>query len=177
VRIVSGTYKGRQIRPPKSLPARPTTDFAKENLFNILENRIDFEGKHCLDLFAGTGNISYELSSRGCDYIIAVEKNFKNSGFIKKTTSKLEIKNIEVKTKDAFKFLKNPGQQFFIIFADPPYQLKESENLPDIIFSNNILEKDGYFILEHSKHSDYSVHPNFQEKRTYGTVHFSIFRP
>jgi len=176
LRIISGTYKGRQIHPPKSIQARPTTDFAKENLFNILETRLDFEGKNVLDLFAGTGNMSYEFISRGCAYVTAVEMNFKHIKFIKKTLALLEMQNIEVKRKDVFKYLESPDQSFHVIFADPPYQMKEMGDLPDRIFSTTILQKDGYFILEHSKHTDFSGHPNLHEKRAYGSVHFSIFR-
>lgn len=176
MRIISGKYKGRQIHPPKSLKARPTTDFAKENLFNILETRMDFEGKHLLDLFAGTGNISYEFVSRGCESVTAVEKMYKNAVFIKKTANQLEINNIYVKIKDVFKFLKSTDQSYFLIFADPPYQLEDIETIPELIFSGNILEPNGYFILEHSKHSDFSNHPKFNERRIYGSVNFSIFR-
>lgn len=175
MRIVSGTHKGRLVRPPKSIQARPTTDFAKENLFNILENRIDFEGKTVLDLFAGTGNISYEFISRGCKEVTAVEKNFKHIRFIQKTAEELEMDNLQTIKKDVFKFLQSLEQKFDLIFADPPYQLKEARQLPDLVFARNILQEDGLFILEHSKHTEFNDHPSFFEKRSYGSVQFSFF--
>jgi 16S rRNA (guanine(966)-N(2))-methyltransferase RsmD len=176
VRIVSGKYKGRLIRPPKKINARPTTDFAKENLFNILETRIDFEDKKVLDLFSGTGNISYEFISRGAQSVLAIEKDFNHSRFIKQTASQMEMTNLMVKKGEVFKFLERCREQFDIIFADPPYQLKAINTLPDIIFSNKLLTKEGFFILEHSKHTDFSTHPNFYENRNYGNVNFSFFR-
>ena len=176
MRIVSGKYKGRLIRPPKKITARPTTDFAKENLFNILETRIDFAGKEILDLFSGTGNISYEFISRGSKSVLAVEKNYLHLQFIKKTANELEMPELKVIKKDVFKFLKSSPQKFDIIFADPPYQLKEIDQIPSIIFENNVLKENGFLILEHSKDSNFSEHPNFYEIRNYGSVNFSFFR-
>ena len=175
MRIISGKYKGRLIRPPKKINARPTTDFAKENLFNILETRVDFKDKEVLDLFAGTGNMSYEFASRGSQSILAIEKDYKHFQFIKKTTHEMEMKNIIVRKIEVFKFLASCGQQFDIIFADPPYQLKEIKKLPEIIVAKDLLKEEGFFILEHSKHNDFSHHNHFYEKRKYGSVHFSFF--
>ena len=120
--------------------------------------------------------MSYEFVSRGCEHVTAVEMNFKHIKFIKKTLAQLEMQNVEVKRKDVFKYLESPVQSFYVIFADPPYQMKETNTIPERIFSSSILEKDGYFILEHSKNTDFSGHPNLHEKRAYGSVHFSIFR-
>ena len=175
MRIVSGKYKGRIFNPPKNITARPTTDFAKENLFNILENRLDFDGLSALDLFAGTGNISFELVSRGCDKVTAVEKNYRHIQFIKQVSQQLEIKNLSVLKKDAFKYLHTQPGPFDIIFADPPYQLSGIENLPQIIFQGNLLQPGGIFILEHDRHLKFSDSTNLSEQRKYGTVHFSFF--
>ena len=152
---------------PRTFKARPTTDFAKENLFNVLSNYIDFEeGIVALDLFAGTGSISIELVSRGCDRVISVEKEGAHHAFISKIMK-------EVQTD---KFINGSHERFDFIFADPPYELKELETIPDLIFKNNLLKEDGLFVLEHGKKNNFEDHPHFIERRVYGSVNFSFFR-
>ena len=176
MRIISGKYKGRQIHTPTNLPVRPTTDFAKEGLFNILNNLIDFEEISVLDLFAGTGNLSYEFFSRGAVYITAVEMDKKCVAFIEKTIQLLNAESFTVIRTDVFPYLKRPYESFDIIFADPPYQMENIEEIPELIFQSQILKDDGWFILEHSKRHDFSKHPFFDQHRKYGNVNFSFFR-
>jgi len=175
VRIISGTHKGRIISPPKNLPVRPTTDFAKESLFNILNNNLDFEELSALDLFSGTGSISFELASRGCPSIIAVDNNFKCFAFIRETAEKLGLSAIKAIKHDSFGFITKSTKKFDLIFADPPYDHPLLKTLPDLIFTKPLLLPEGWFILEHSSNDSFSKHPNFIEKRTYGNVNFSIF--
>lgn len=176
MRIVSGTYRGKLIVPPSGFSARPTTDFAKENLFNILANRFDFEEVEVLDLFAGTGSISYEFASRGCPRIDLVELNAKHYAYIKKTAAELGFKQIHAIKNNAFTFLKFCKAQYDIIFADPPYDIEGIEQLPLLVFKAGLLKEGGVLIVEHSKSSDFSNHPNFTERRTYGSVNFSFFQ-
>lgn len=176
MRIVSGKYKGRKIVPPKNFTARPTTDFAKENLFNVLNNIIDFEGIDVLDLFSGTGGISCEFLSRNCNSVVAVEKDFSNHKFIQKCIKEInEEKKSTVLNFDAFKFLQTTEKSFDLIFADPPYNLSHIDTLPTIIFERKLLKEDGIFIFEHSSDYDFSKEPHFSQLRKYGSVHFSIF--
>ncbi len=175
MRIVSGKYKGRLIKPPKNFKARPTTDFAKENLFNILNNNFDFTELSVLDLFSGTGSIAYEFASRDCISITSVESNFKHQMFIKKTIDDLGLKNIRTIKSDAFRFVKSCHDQFDIIFADPPYDLKEIKSIPEFIFSQNILKENGWLIVEHGDKTNFSKEKGFLEVRKYGGVNFSIF--
>jgi len=175
LRIVSGTYKGRIIKPPKNFRARPTTDFAKENLFNILNNNFDFSEVTVLDLFSGTGSISYEFVSRGSQYVVSIEKNFKHQAFIKKTIDDFGFTQIKTIKTDAFRYIKTCNEQFDIIFADPPYDLKDLESIPDFIFEQEILKENGWLILEHGDKTDFSKHEKFKEQRKYGGVNFSIF--
>ena len=175
MRIVSGKYKGRIIKPPKNFRARPTTDFAKENLFNILNNNFDFSEVTVLDLFSGTGSISYEFVSRGSQYVVSIEKNFKHQAFIKKTIDDFGFTQIKTIKTDAFRYIKTCNEQFDIIFADPPYDLKELESIPDFIFEQEILKENGWLILEHGDKTDFSKHEKFKEQRKYGGVNFSIF--
>ena len=163
------------FHPPKNIQARPTTDFAKENLFNILENRLDFEGTDALDLFSGTGNISFELVSRGCRQVTAVEKVFNHIRFIRKVMNDLKINNLEVIKKDVFQFLRKPSGPYDLIFADPPYQMKGIEEIPRIIFHQGLLKNNGWLILEHSAHLKSLEETYLTEQRKYGTVHFSFF--
>jgi len=163
------------FHPPKNIKARPTTDFAKENLFNILENRLDFQGLSALDLFAGTGNISFELVSRGCAHVTAIEHARQHIHFIRKVMNQLEINNLTLIKKDVYRYLKTQSAPFDIIFADPPYGLPGSENLPALIFNNNLLNPEGIFILEHDKNLRFGEVHNLSEQRKYGTVHFSFF--
>ena len=175
MRIISGRLKGRIFNPPKNFRARPTTDFAKENLFNILNNRIDWDETTALDLFGGTGGISYELLSRGCPRIVCVEKDVKHAEFIEKTKIELEAENFSVLKMDVFKYLEYYNQKFDFIFADPPYDLKRFEEVPKQILAKDILNEEGLFILEHSNEYDFSSYPEFTELRTYGSVNFSFF--
>jgi len=174
VRIISGSHKSRRINPPKNLPVRPTTDLAKESLFNILANYFDLEGLSVLDLFAGTGNISYEFASRYTNEITAVDLNFKCASFIKSTALQMGFTNIKVIRRNVFDFLKKTNKTYDIIFADPPYDLDGIEKIPQLVFDNNLLNKDGWLIIEHSKETKLDNHPNFFQIRKYSKVNFSI---
>lgn len=176
MRVISGIYKRRRFDIPRTFKARPTTDFAKENLFNVLSNYMDFEGTTALDLFAGTGSISIELVSRGCDRVISVEKEGAHHAFICKIMQEVKTDKCLPIRGDAFKFLKGGREQFDFIFADPPYELKELDTLPELIFKNNLLKEDGFFVLEHGKQNNFEDHPHFVERRVYGSVNFSIFQ-
>ena len=175
MRIISGKYKGKKINPPGNLHLRPTTDFAKEGLFNYLNNRINFEGISVLDLFCGTGNITYEFASRGAEHITCVEANYKCSEFIKKTIQSLSDSNIKVINTDVFKFITSDNNTYDLIFADPPYDLQQTQILPELLFERKLLNKEGIFILEHPKEKNFSDHPFFEEMRSYGKVLFSFF--
>ena len=174
MRIISGKNKGRQIDPGKDFSARPTTDVAKEGLFNILNNHFDFENISVLDLFSGTGSISYEFASRGVEKVTSVEVNFRHASFIRNTAQKLSM-SIHVVQTNAFLYIKKTKQKFDLIFADPPYQSLDLSSIPDIIFEHNVLSDDGWLILEHSSKHDFSSHQYFKECREYGKVHFSFF--
>ena len=176
MRIITGQYKGRHFDVPRSFKARPTTDFAKENIFNVLNAYIDFEGTTALDLFSGTGSISLELLSRGCSTVVSVEADRDHHAFIKQCLSKLATDRCMAIRADVFRFVKSCRQQFDFIFADPPYALKELSSIPDLIFSRNLLKPDGIFVFEHGKDNDFSSHPCFVEHRSYGSVNFSLFR-
>lgn len=175
MRIVSGKYKGRLIKPPKNFKARPTTDFAKENLFNILTNHFDFGTTDVLDLFSGTGSITYEFASRGSSTVISVESNYKHQLFIKETIEELGLENVKSIKSDAFRYVKSCPKKFDIVFADPPYDLKEMESIPDFIFEQEILKSEGWLIVEHGDKTTFSRHPYFKEIRKYGGVNFSFF--
>ncbi len=175
MRIISGKYKSRRIDPPSNITARPTTDFAKESLFNVLGNRIDWEETTALDLFGGTGGISFELASRGCPSVICVEKSRLHADFIRKTCTQLGADNLRVLQADVFTFLASCKIQFDLIFADPPYEMPQLNTLPDVIFGKNILTEEGLFILEHPRKLDFSAHSHFAEHRSYGNVNFSLF--
>jgi 16S rRNA (guanine(966)-N(2))-methyltransferase RsmD len=174
MRIVSGTHRGRNIKPPKNLPVRPTTDIAKESLFNILNNLVYFEDLKVLDLFSGTGSISYEFSSRGCKDVTSVEQNFKCVNFIKQTTEQLKMDGIKVVQANAFSFLKN-SLRYDLIFADPPYNIGRYEELTELILNNKLLTDDGILIIEHPAEIQLSHFPGFTQLRNYGKVHFSFF--
>lgn len=175
MRIISGKYKGRVLHPPANLPVRPTTDFAKTGLFNILENQIDFENLNCLDLFSGTGSISIELISRGAKSVTSVDRDYGCTAFQKETTRLLEIHNLRIIRTDVLTFIKKKHDPFDLIFADPPFDLKIHESLTSTIVAGNLLAKDGRFILEHNSKQDWSSLPGFQSNRTYGNVGFSFF--
>ncbi len=177
MRIVSGSLKGRRFSPPKSFKARPTTDFAKENLFNILNNTIDFGSVKVLDLFGGTGSISFEFASRGADDVTCVEFNYNHFKFIKKIAEELELTSeVRVIKGDAFKYVEKTHEKYDIVFADPPYDLEEAQKLPDLVLKNEILEKDGLLIFEHSGSVSFNDHPNFVENRENGKVIFTFFK-
>ncbi len=176
MRIISGTFRGRRLTPPKNITARPTTDFAKESLFNLLNNQIDFEGCDMLDLFAGTGGIGLEFVSRGAREVTAVEMAHTQQNFIISTCKQLGIHNLQVMRGDVFKYINTCALQFDFIFADPPYALETLSTLPDLIFEKGILKPDGLFVLEHGKDYDFAQHPHFQSHRSYGSVNFTFFR-
>jgi 16S rRNA (guanine(966)-N(2))-methyltransferase RsmD len=175
MRIVSGKYKSRRFEIPGSFKARPTTDFAKENLFNVIANRMDLEGTTALDLFAGTGSISFELLSRGCKEVVCVEKEFAHYAFIKKVKAELKDDCLITVKGDAFRFIESSKQSFDFIFADPPYALKNTDRIPEMILSGHLLKADGIFVMEHPKEHDFSALPYFVQRRAYGAVNFSIF--
>lgn len=162
---------------PRSFKARPTTDFAKENLFNVLSNHLDFEegGVEALDLFAGTGSISVELLSRGCTQVVSVEKDREHYAFICKVMQELKAVNWLPVRADVFKFVKSTHRCFDLVFADPPYELKNLETLPDLVLGNGLLKPGGLFVLEHGKKNHFEAHPCFIEHRSYGSVNFSFF--
>ena len=175
MRIVGGEYKGRIFRSNKKFKARPTTDIAKEGLFNILANRYEFSNKNVLDLFSGTGSIGYEFLSRGCEKATLVENNFSHYKFILDVVETLKIVNISVYKADVFKFIKKTPETFNIIFADPPFELQRFKEVPNAILDADILAPEGLFILEHPKEYSFTSHPNFKELRNYGKVNFSFF--
>ena len=176
MRIITGQFKGRHFDIPRTFKARPTTDFAKENIFNVLNGYIDFDGITALDLFAGTGSISLELVSRGCKEVVSVEKDRDHARFIAECMKKINAENDILIRGDVFRFLKSCHQKFDLIFADPPYALPELDTLPDLVFEHDLLAAEGVFVFEHGKHNDFSAHPRFKEHRSYGSVNFSIFR-
>ena len=176
MRIITGQFKGRHFDIPRTFKARPTTDFAKENIFNVLNGYIDFDGITALDLFAGTGSISLELVSRGCKEVVSVEKDRDHARFIADCMKKINAENDILIRGDVFRFLKSCHQKFDLIYADPPYALPALDTLPDLVFEHDLLAADGVFVFEHGKHNDFSAHPRFKEYRNYGSVNFSIFR-
>ena len=196
MRIITGKYKGRHFDIPRSFKARPTTDFAKENIFNVLTQYIDFEGAEALDLFSGTGSITLELLSRGCSRVVSVELDRDHHRFIQQCLQKLQGNNVQSSARpkdacyqrdarmfnvqclrgDVFRYIKSCKRQFDFIFADPPYALKELPTIPSLIFERGLLKDDGIFVFEHGKDNDFSDNPHFVEHRSYGSVNFSIFR-
>lgn len=177
MRIISGKYKSRRITAPKKLPVRPTTDMAKEALFNILNNQYYFDDIAVLDLFSGTGNICYEFGSRGTTKLTAVDADFGCVQFIDKTSKELEL-GISAYKSDVFSYLEKTKTKSDIIFADPPYDLDlaDFERIPELVFKNQLLLEDGVLIIEHAKHTDLSQTPYFSTKRKYGGSVFSFFK-
>lgn len=175
MRIISGIYKGRRFSPPKKFRARPTTDLAKESLFNILDNYIYYEDTSVLDLFTGTGSISYEFASRGCKDIVAVDIDYKCVDFINKTIIKLNTISIQVIRANTFLYLQNCNRKFDIVFADPPYDLNRIEEIPDFVFSNQLLNEGGQLIVEHPGNVSFESHPKFKQRRIYSRVNFTFF--
>ncbi|WP_243350283.1 RsmD family RNA methyltransferase [Parabacteroides sp. FAFU027] len=175
MRIIGGEFKRRRFDVPKNITARPTTDFARENLFNVLENRLDLEDITALDLFAGTGAVSFELISRGCGKVVSIEKASTQFSFIIKVMKELKTDRLIPVRGDVFKYIGQTREKFDFIFADPPYDLKGLETIPGLIFENDLLKEGGIFILEHGRNNDFSEMPQFVEKRVYGSVNFSFF--
>ena len=176
MRIISGIHGGRRISPPGNMPhTRPTTDIAKEGLFNILQNNLDIEALITLDLFGGTGCISYELASRGVSDLTIVEKDDKMYAFIKKTAADLQLENFKIMKSDVFRYIDNCTAQFDFIFAGPPYALTTIDELPVKIFEKKLLKPDGWFVLEHTPRNDYKKFEHYKTERNYGTTIFSIF--
>ena len=176
MRIISGDLGGRRINPPAQMPyTRPTTDIAKEGLFNILQNNLDFENLKTLDLFGGTGNISYELASRGAKDLTIVEKDNKMFAFIKKTAADLGLQHIKAVKSDVFRFMETCHEQFDFIFAGPPYALTTIDEISKIIFQKGLLRIGGWFILEHTPRNNYKAYPGYLREKNYGTTVFTIF--
>jgi 16S rRNA (guanine(966)-N(2))-methyltransferase RsmD len=177
LRIIGGKYRGRRIEPPSGFKARPTTDFAREALFNILENRLEFENTDVLDLFSGTGSISYEFASREARSIHLVEKDQKHISGINRIIRDLGFTNIRPVHIDVRTYLKTCRQKYDVVFADPPYDLPWLKQLPDLVTGSGVMKEEGFFILEHPRNMNFSDHPLFFEHRSYGSVNFSFFRP
>lgn len=176
MRIISGEHGGRRINPPANMPhTRPTTDVAKEGLFNIISNKLDIEELKTLDLFGGTGSISYELASRGAKDLTVVEKDSKMYEFIKKTAIELKLENFKILKVDVFRFIEQRTDKFDFIFAGPPYALGNIDDLPKLIFDKQLLNNKGWFVLEHTPRNDYKKFPFYTTERNYGTTVFSIF--
>ncbi len=176
MRIISGIYRGRRLVPPVNLPVRPTTDFAKEGLFNVLNNQVDFESLKVLDLFAGTGSIAFEFLSRGAIEVTAIDSNHRCIDFIKKTAEIFGAANMKAVKSNSFVFIKRMVSTYDLVFADPPYDLEGIEAIPDLIFASNLLAKEGMLILEHSSGYKFEKNKNFDSHRQYGSVNFSIFK-
>ena len=176
MRIISGQWKGKNIVAPKNLPVRPTTDFAKTALFNILANHFDFEDISVLDLFCGTGNITYEFASRGTKSITCIDENLQCVKFVKGTLEKLRFEFVRAIKSDAFDFVEHCSEQFDIIFADPPYELKETNNLPDLVFEKKLLKENGWLIIEHQSKRRLESKLEPSEIRTYSNCAFSIYK-
>ena len=175
MRIIRGKYGRRRFDVPSNITARPTTDFARENIFNVIENIIDLEGITALDLFAGTGAISFEFLSRGCQSVTAVEKAATQYNFIRKVAQQLQCNNFNIVRGDALKYDQTSLAKYDIIFADPPYDLPQFGEIPQLILNSQMLKPGAIFIIEHSRNYDFSSLPHFYDHRTYGSVNFSIF--
>lgn len=175
MRVISGKYKGRHFDVPRNFKARPTTDFAKENLFNILANMVDFEDKAVLDLFAGTGSISLEFLSRGSASVTSVEMDAMHASHLKKTATLLGDTAWSVVRDDVFRYIRRSPASYDIVFADPPYALKELSSIPDLVLGGNLLKPGGVLVFEHGKDNDFSSHPCFFRHVAYGSVNFSFF--
>ena len=175
MRIIAGTLKGRRLNPPQNLPVRPTTDMAREGLFNILNNYVDYEECSVMDLFAGTGAMSVEFISRGAREVTAVDINNACTEYIKSEAQRLELRNLRVVRADVFDLLKRANRKFDIVFADPPYAIEGLDKLPDLVFEHQLLTEDGIFILEHPREYSFEEHPRFWQHRNYGKVNFTFF--
>ncbi len=176
MRIISGKWGGRRISPPSNMPlTRPTTDIAKEGLFNILQNRMDFQDIKTLDLFGGTGCISYELASRGAKDMTIIEKDNTMHAFIRKNLDMLGDATARVLKMDVFSYLSSCTENFDFIFAGPPYALGSIDEIPKIVVTRNLINEKGYFVLEHTPRNQYKNFPGFEFERNYGTTVFSFF--
>ena len=175
MRIIAGTLRGRRLNPPQNLPVRPTTDMARESLFNILNNYVDYEDCTVLDLFAGTGAVSLEFVSRGAREVTSVDINAQCTDFIKQCAMHLNVRNLHVVRADVFDLLKRANRRFDIVFADPPYALDGLATLPDRVFERQLLTDDGIFVLEHPREHSFEEHPHFWQHRAYGKVNFTFF--
>ncbi|MEO6978925.1 MAG: 16S rRNA (guanine(966)-N(2))-methyltransferase RsmD [Mucilaginibacter sp.] len=175
MRIIGGRLKGLRLNPPKNLPVRPTTDLAKEALFNILQNKIEFEGIRVLDLFSGTGSISIEFASRGAAQVIAVDRSIQCIHYLKDTARQHDLTNIKTFKDDVFKYLQLETDQYDLIFADPPYDMNQIPEIPKLIFDKKLLLPAGLLIVEHQSMQNLSNHPAFIEQRKYGHSSFSFF--
>ena len=175
MRIIRGKYGRRRFDVPKNITARPTTDFARENIFNVLENFDGFEDKSACDLFAGTGAVSFEFLSRGCNYVTSVEKANVQAAFIKKVAETLGDDNLHIVRGDVFKFIEENTRSYDYVFADPPYDHPRFDEIPELILNSRLVAPGTVVIIEHSKQRDYSSLPGFNQRRAYGSVNFSIF--
>ena len=175
MRIIAGNLRGRRLNPPTTLPVRPTTDMARESLFNILNNYVDYDECAVLDLFAGTGAVSLEFVSRGAKEVTAVDINAQCVDFIKSSALQFGVKNLHVVRSDVFDLLKRAYKKFDIVFADPPYALDNLAQLPDLVFEKDLLTDDGIFVLEHPREFQFEEHPHFWQHRHYGKVNFTFF--
>ena len=175
MRIISGKYGGLHLRPPMFEPTRPTTNIAKEALFSMLDNYYNFDNIRFLDLFAGTGQITFEFASRGCVDINSVELHGKCVNFIEETAEKLEVEGLKVHQMDVFQYMNNCKEKYDLIFAGPPYPLPTLPDLPNVVFENKLILDKGWFIMEHNPNHNFKDHPNFYKKRNYGQTIFSIF--
>lgn len=175
MRVISGNLKGRQIHPPKGFQSRPTTDYAKESLFNLLDHKIDLHSMDVLDLFSGTGSISYEFVSRGANTVISVDQNEWSRRFINKTAKEFGITNLRMLQFEAFRFIKKTPETFDLIFADPPFDLRDLQTIPDKILAANILRPDGLLIVEHGPEHSFKEHPMCIDIKNYGHVTFAFF--
>lgn len=176
MRIISGTYKGRRLHPPASLPVRPTTDFAKEGLFNVLNRLVDYSEIHVADLFAGTGAISFEFCSRGAASVMAVDIERHCVDFINRTALQFGMEGLRAIRSNVLVFLRRTAEKYDVVFADPPYDMKGVETIPALVAGSGIVREGGLFIMEHSDRYDFHADPAFLELRKYGRVHFTIFR-
>ncbi len=175
MRIIRGKYGRRRFSVPTNITARPTTDFARENIFNVIDNLIDLEGTNCLDLFAGTGAISFELLSRGAASVTAIEKSATQARFIAKVAKELGDTNLRLLRTDAIRYIHDATAPYDFIFADPPYDLEGFGEIPGMVLESSLLHPGSIFIIEHSKAYDFSSLPHFDQHRSYGSVNFSIF--
>lgn len=176
MRVISGKFKGRKFQAPSNIRARPTTDMAREGLFNVLNQKIDLDGLTVLDLFAGTGSVSLEFLSRGAEHVTAIDMDLTSKKHLEKVKKNWGLTNLKVVKANAFSLAKKANQAFDLVFADPPYSHKKFEEIPEIIMESGWLRDDSLFILEHSDAFDFSSRKNFLEHRNFGNVNFSLFQ-